>query len=142
MDEPDAADPAAAAPASAQPLIKASGLGLDGEHGPLYADIDLALDPGFLAPALNIGAVAWYGQFLKELVAGIDRIAEAHGAMVLGGTGASMENLLILELANGAHVTLLARDARGYAALAPCLPGPASQTPAGNLPWLLRSYPR
>ncbi|RCW88612.1 type VI secretion system baseplate subunit TssK [Paracoccus lutimaris] len=72
----------------------------------LTADGAVALDRGFLAPALNIGAVAWYGQLLKELVTGIDRIAEAHGSMVLGGTGASMENLLILELANSARPRL------------------------------------
>ncbi len=66
----------------------------------------VALDPGFLAPALNIGALPWYGQFLKELVTGIDRIADAHGSMVLGGAGASMENLLILELANRARPRL------------------------------------
>ncbi|WP_146590941.1 type VI secretion system baseplate subunit TssK [Puniceibacterium confluentis] len=72
----------------------------------LSAEGAVALDPGFLAPALNIGAVDWYGQLLKELVTGIDRIADAHGAMVLGGTGASMENLLILELANAARPRL------------------------------------
>lgn len=72
----------------------------------LTAEGAVALDPGFLAPALNIGAVAWYGQLIKELVTGLDRIADAHGAMVLGGTGASMENLLILELANAARPRL------------------------------------
>ncbi|ETX30231.1 type VI secretion system baseplate subunit TssK [Roseivivax isoporae] len=72
----------------------------------LNAEGAVALDKGFLAPALTIAAVPWYGLLLKELVTGIDRIAEAHGAMVLGGTGASMENLLILEAANAARQRL------------------------------------
>jgi len=57
---------------------------------------------GFLPPALVTAAVPWYAQFAQEIVNGLDRIAEAHGGMVLGGTGASVENLLILELANAA----------------------------------------
>ncbi|UWR28235.1 type VI secretion system baseplate subunit TssK (plasmid) [Sulfitobacter sp. S223] len=72
----------------------------------LTADGVISLDPGFLAPALRLEAVDWYGQLLKELVNGMDRIADAHGAMVLGGTGASMENLLILELANSTRPRL------------------------------------
>lgn len=72
----------------------------------LTAEGAVAIDSGFLAPALRIEAVTWYGQLLKELVAGLDRIAEAHGAMVLGGSGASMENLLILEAANRARQRL------------------------------------
>ncbi|SDE47563.1 type VI secretion system protein ImpJ [Paracoccus isoporae] len=76
------------------PLARLAGLTAEGA---------VALEEGFLAPALNIGAVPWYGYFLKEIVTGLDRIADAHGSMVLGGTGASMENLLILELANRAR---------------------------------------
>lgn len=72
----------------------------------LTAQGAVAMDENFLPPALNIGAVPWYAALLRELVTGIDRIAEAHGAMVLGGTGASMENLLILELANTARPRL------------------------------------
>ncbi|MGR3270603.1 type VI secretion system baseplate subunit TssK [Thalassococcus profundi] len=72
----------------------------------LTAEGAVALDKDFIPPALNIGAVDWYGQLLKEMVTGLDRIADAHGAMVLGGTGASMENLLILELANAARPRL------------------------------------
>jgi hypothetical protein len=34
---------------SAAPLITAAGLGLDGEHGPLFSDVDLELTPGFHA---------------------------------------------------------------------------------------------
>ncbi|MGB6207126.1 hypothetical protein [Mycobacterium sp.] len=41
QDEQDAAAPAA--------LITATGLGVDGEHGPLFSGIDLALTPGFHA---------------------------------------------------------------------------------------------
>ena len=56
----------------------------------------------------------FYGQLLQEVVTGLDRIAEAHGRMVLGGAGRSVENLLVLELANTARPRLahmLAQDA-------------------------------
>jgi len=76
------------------PVARINGLNSDGA---------VTLDEGFLAPALNIGAMPGYATFLRELVTGLDRIAEAHGTMVLGGTGASMENLLILQLANAAR---------------------------------------
>jgi hypothetical protein len=51
MDAKDDQD-AAAPPTDTESeptLIIASGLGLDGEHGPLFSDIDLALTPGFHA---------------------------------------------------------------------------------------------
>ncbi|SDE43915.1 type VI secretion system baseplate subunit TssK [Ruegeria marina] len=76
------------------PIARLEGLGADG---------GVALVPGFLPPALRLSAVAWYGDFLRELLTGLDRIAEAHASMVIGGAGASMENLLILELANAAR---------------------------------------
>lgn len=49
-DRPEA-DPAQEAEptAPAAPLILASGLGVDGEHGPLFSDVDLDLGPGFHA---------------------------------------------------------------------------------------------
>ncbi len=68
----------------------------------LKADGGVAVADGYLAPALTIGAVPWYAGLLQELVTGLDRVAEAHGGMVLGGAGRSVENLLILELANSA----------------------------------------
>ena len=55
----------------------------------------------------------FYAQLLQEVVTGLDRIAEAHGRMVLGGAGRSVENLLVLELANTARPRLahmLAQD--------------------------------
>ena len=79
----------------------------------LNADGSVALDTGFIAPALCVGAIPLYARFLSELVAGLDRISEAHGRIVLDGTGASMENLAILELANSARpriAHLLAQD--------------------------------
>ena len=76
------------------PLARVNGLTAHGE---------VALDDAFLPPALNIGAVAWYAGFARELAAGLDQIAEAHAGMVVGGAGASMENLLILQLANAAR---------------------------------------
>jgi type VI secretion system protein ImpJ len=79
---------------TALPLARIDGLNADGS---------VALVDGFLAPALTIAAVPWYGRLLQELVTGLDRIAEAHGAMVRGGPGRSVENLLILELANTAR---------------------------------------
>lgn len=69
----------------------------------LDANGAVVLAPTFLAPSLNLQAMSRYAEFLKELVTGLDRIADAHGQMVLDGTGASMENLLILELANSAR---------------------------------------
>jgi type VI secretion system protein ImpJ len=79
----------------------------------LNAEGAVALAEGYLPPALVTSAVPWYASFLKELLTGLDRIADAHGGMVLGGSGASMENLLILELANSARpriAHLLAQD--------------------------------
>jgi type VI secretion system protein ImpJ len=69
----------------------------------LRADGSVAIREGDLPPALTIAAAGWYGGLLQEVVTGLDRIAEAHGQMVLGGTGRSVENLLILELANAAR---------------------------------------
>jgi type VI secretion system protein ImpJ len=77
-------------------------VGVDG----LKADGAIAQVEGYLAPALQIGAVAWYASFLQEVITGLDRIAEAHIALVLGGAGRSVENLLILELANTARPRL------------------------------------
>jgi type VI secretion system protein ImpJ len=79
----------------------------------LRADGGVALDDTFLPPTLVTGAVPWYGQLLQEVITGLDRIAEAHGKMVLGGPGRSVENLLILNLANAARPRLahmLAQD--------------------------------
>ncbi|MGP3698903.1 type VI secretion system baseplate subunit TssK [Rhodobacter sp. NSM] len=72
----------------------------------LRADGSVALVDGWLPPALTIGAVPWYLSLLQELVTGLDRVAEAHGGLVLGGAGRSVENLLILELANTARPRL------------------------------------
>jgi type VI secretion system protein ImpJ len=79
----------------------------------LRADGGIALREDFLPPALATAAVPFYGQLLQEVVTGLDRIAEAHGRMVLGGAGRSVENLLVLELANTARprlVHMLAQD--------------------------------
>jgi len=83
--------------------------GIDG----LAADGRVALTEGWLPPALRLSAAPWYAGLLKELVTGLDRIIEAQGGMVLGGTGRSVENLLILDLANAARPRLqhlLAQD--------------------------------
>ncbi len=72
----------------------------------LRADGGLSLAETFLPPALVGAAVPFYGQLLQEVVTGLDRIAEAHGKMVLGGPGRSVENLLVLELANAARPRL------------------------------------
>lgn len=79
----------------------------------LRADGSVALDEQFLPATLIAGALPWYGQFLQEVVTGLDRIAEAHGKMVLGGAGRGVENLLILQLANEAlprFAHMLAQD--------------------------------
>jgi ABC-type Mn2+/Zn2+ transport system ATPase subunit len=50
QDEPDAAAPPNSTDTDFEPtLITATGLGVDGEHGPLFSDINLALTPGFHA---------------------------------------------------------------------------------------------
>ncbi|WP_299425949.1 type VI secretion system baseplate subunit TssK [uncultured Shimia sp.] len=82
---------------TALPVARIEGLSAEGA---------VAFDPLFLAPAIRIEAVSWYSQLLKELVTGLDRVSEAHGSMVLGGSGASMENLLILEASNRARQRL------------------------------------
>ncbi|WP_299596238.1 type VI secretion system baseplate subunit TssK [uncultured Tateyamaria sp.] len=69
----------------------------------LLADGSVALDPDYLPPALATAAAPWYAAFLQEVLTGLDRIAQAHGGVVMGGAGASVENLLILELANAAR---------------------------------------
>jgi ABC-type dipeptide/oligopeptide/nickel transport system ATPase subunit len=71
-DEPDA-------PA---PLITANGLGVDGEHGPLFSGVDLALTPGFHAIQMPGGP----GQTTLLLtLAG--RFKATHGSLsVLGET--------------------------------------------------------
>jgi type VI secretion system protein ImpJ len=79
----------------------------------LRADGGVALSETFLPPALATRAAPFYSQLLLELITGLDRIADAHGRMVLGGPGRSVENLLVLELANTARPRLahmLAQD--------------------------------
>jgi len=72
------------------------------EPDSLRADGSLALADGFLPPAVAAGAVPFYARLLQEIVTGLDRVAEAHGEMVRGGAGRSVEHLLVLELANAA----------------------------------------
>ena len=89
---------------TALPITEVSGLKADG---------GVALDEGFLPPTLATGAVLWYSQLLQEVITGLDQIAEAHGRMVLGGPGRSVEDLLMLNLANAARPRLahmLAQD--------------------------------
>lgn len=69
----------------------------------LSADGSVILVDGHLPPALVTAAVPWYAQLAQEIATGLDRVSEAQSGMVLGGSGASVENLLILELANSAH---------------------------------------
>lgn len=82
---------------TALPVTQARGLRADG---------GVALDEGFLPPSLLTAAVAWYAQLMQEVITGLDRIAEAHGKMVLGGPGRSVEDLLMLQLANTARPRL------------------------------------
>ena len=78
----------------ALPIARIEGLRTDGS---------VAIPEGYLAPALCLSAVPWYAGLAQEVVTGLDRIAEAHGKLVLGGAGRSIENLLLLELANTAR---------------------------------------
>ncbi len=69
----------------------------------LRADGSVALTEGYLPPGLGMQASPWYAGLASEVVTGLDRIAEAHGRIAMGGAGRSIENLLILELANTAR---------------------------------------
>ncbi len=69
----------------------------------LRADGSVATVDGYLAPSLCLAGNPWYAGLAQEVVTGLDRIAEAHGRLVLGGAGRSIENLLLLELANTAR---------------------------------------
>lgn len=72
----------------------------------LRADGGVALDDTFLPPSLATGSVPWYAQLLQEVITGLDRIADAHVKLVLGGPGRSVEDLLMLNLANAARPRL------------------------------------
>lgn len=79
----------------------------------LRADGGVAIDETFLPPTLATGAVVWYAQLLLEVITGLDQIAEAHAKMVLGGPGRSVEDLMMLHLANAVRPRLahmLAQD--------------------------------
>lgn len=114
------ADPEEIEIARPQPLLLAPGAAAGGysalpvaECLGLRADGGVALAEGFLPPALATQAVPAYAQLMKEVVTGLDRIAEAHGKMVLGGPSRTIENLLVLDLANSARprlVHMLAQD--------------------------------
>jgi ABC-type dipeptide/oligopeptide/nickel transport system ATPase subunit len=83
QDEQDAAAAPKATNAESVPtLITATGLGVDGEHRPLFSDIDLALTPGFHAIQMPGGP----GQTALLLtLAG--RLKATHGTVtVLGDT--------------------------------------------------------
>ncbi len=83
QDDQDAAAPPKPTDTEPAPtLISASGLGVDGEHGPLFSDIDLALTSGFHAIQMPGGP----GQTALLLtLAG--RLKPTHGTVtVLGDT--------------------------------------------------------
>lgn len=107
------ADPEEIEIARPQALLLAPGKSVGGytalpiaEMKGLRADGGVALDETFLPPTLATGAVAWYSQLLHEVITGLEQIAEAHGKMVLGGPGRSVEDLLMLHLANEARPRL------------------------------------
>lgn len=62
------------------PLIVASGLGVDGEHGPLFSAIDLELGPGFHAIQMPGG---WGQTALLLTLAG--RLKPARGTLTVNG---------------------------------------------------------
>lgn len=75
QDEADGAEGAEAAP-----QIVAAGLGVDGEHGPLFSGIDLELTPGFHAIQMPGG---WGQTALLLTLAG--RLAPTHGTVTVCG---------------------------------------------------------
>lgn len=62
------------------PQITAAGLGVDGEHGPLFSGIDLELTPGFHAIQMPGG---WGQTALLLTLAG--RLAPTHGTVTVCG---------------------------------------------------------
>jgi ABC-type Mn2+/Zn2+ transport system ATPase subunit len=75
-----AAQPRPADTEAQSPLITAAGLGVDGEHGPLFSDIDLALTAGFHAIQMPGGP----GQTALLLtLAG--RLKPTHGTVIVLG---------------------------------------------------------
>ncbi|WP_441961422.1 hypothetical protein [Mycolicibacterium houstonense] len=62
------------------PQITAVGLGVDGEHGPLFSGVDLALTPGFHAIQMPGG---WGQTALLLTLAG--RLAPTHGTVTVCG---------------------------------------------------------
>jgi ABC-type Mn2+/Zn2+ transport system ATPase subunit len=88
QDEPEAGPPAGLAPAAppnvepAPAVITARALGVDGEHGPLFSDIDLTITPGFHAIQMPGGPAQ---DTLLLTLAG--RLKPSHGTVtVLGDT--------------------------------------------------------
>lgn len=66
--------------AQGAPQITAAGLGVDGEHGPLFTNIDLELTPGFHAIQMPGG---WGQTALLLTLAG--RLAPTHGTVTVCG---------------------------------------------------------
>ncbi|OBG80387.1 hypothetical protein A5733_00590 [Mycobacterium sp. NS-7484] len=62
------------------PQITAAGLGVDGEHGPLFSDVDLELTPGFHAIQMPGG---WGQTALLLTLAG--RLKPTHGTVTVCG---------------------------------------------------------
>ncbi|MHC9291694.1 hypothetical protein ACRCUN_04460 [Mycobacterium sp. LTG2003] len=75
-DPDDEGDEADVIPA----LISASGLGVDGEHGPLFSDVDLELTPGFHAIQMPGG---WGQTALLLTLAG--RLKPTYGTVTVAG---------------------------------------------------------
>lgn len=69
----------------------------------LKADGAVALVDGYLPPGLVTSTTPAYAKLLQEVLTGLDRIAEAHGQIIISGSGRSIDNLMILELANTAR---------------------------------------
>jgi hypothetical protein len=74
--EPDDAE----AQSDRQALIVATGLGVDGEHGPLFSGVDLELGPGLHAIQASGG---WGQMALLLTLAG--RLKRSHGALTVCG---------------------------------------------------------
>lgn len=114
------ADPEDIEIARPQAVLLAPGKKIDGytalpiaEVKGINADGGIALDESFLPPTLTTSVVTWYAQLMQEVITGLDRIIAAHGKMVLGQPGRSVENLLILNAANEARARvahMLAQD--------------------------------
>ena len=120
------------APEAAEHVVWATGLGVDGEHGPLFSDVDLALTPGFHAIQMPGGPAQ---DVLLLTVAG--RFAPTRGTVVLTADGSFGYTPTAAARAAGAGTdsfTVTVDDGHGATQTVTVSVGIAASTPGNTLP--------